>query len=203
MRRLLLFLLLAVPVVNAQEKGDIEIGISAGINTSHTTAFNGDNVTPKFGYNLSLSAEYFISEAWGFKTRLAYDQKGWVDIFINTEETRNIRDYNLDYLTVPFLITHHAGKNRNFHMHVGPYIGFLLGAEADATGLDLSYVFHNVDLGISYAVGYKLNITEHIKIFTEFEVSAGLLNIFAIDANVDYTVVNGRTSLNFGVLFDL
>jgi hypothetical protein len=88
-------------------------------------------------------------------------------------------------------------------MHVGPYIGFLLGAEADATGLDLSYVFHKVDLGISYGAGYKLDLTKHIKLFTELEISPGLIDIFQIEVINFRRIVNGRTSLSFGVLFDL
>ncbi len=173
MKRIVLFLLFACNAIHAQEKGDIEIGLSAGLNSSHATSFNQEAQNTKLGLNVSLSAEYYISEAWGFKTRLAYDQKGWTNVPIDTENTRSIKDYNVNYVTVPFLFTHHAGSARNFHMHLGPYIGILLGAEGEATGLDLTYVFHKIDLGISYALGYKVNLNEHIKIFTELEISPG------------------------------
>ena len=207
MKRLSLFLFLSVFFINAQEKGDIEIGANVGLNASHVTSFSGDPVTPKFGYNFAVSGEYFFSDQWGLKTKIIYDEKGWVDAFINNENiSRDITDFRVNYLTIPFLVTLQLKPYDNWYMHLGPYFGFLLNAEAEnaQVGTDLSYVFRGFDLGISYALGYKLEINKYMKLFAEFEISPGLINIFKIDnLNADYTVVNGRTSLNFGVLFDL
>lgn len=205
MKRIVLFLLFACNAVNAQEKGDFEIGLSAGLNSSHATSFTNDPKKLKFGINVTLSSEYYFSESWGIKTKFVYDQKGWTNAFLQDVEEIdvNIIDWNVNYLTLPILITHHAGANRNFHMHLGPYIGVLLDAEADNTGEDLSFALHAVDLGISFAFGYKVYLTESVKLFTEIEFSPGLIEIFAIENNIDYTIVNGRTSLSFGVLFEL
>jgi hypothetical protein len=205
MKNFFLIFLLHVFVFNAQEKGDIEIGLSAGLNASNVTQFKNDPVTPKLGFNATLSAEYYFSESWGLKNKLIYDQKGWLDAVIDNENiSKEITDFRQNYVTVSVLISYHFGSNENFYAHFGPYVGVLLGAEEEDTSLDLTYVFNPIDLGLSYAIGYRLYITESVRLFTEVEVATGLVDVFAIDnLNADYTVVNGRTHLNFGILFNL
>jgi hypothetical protein len=101
------------------------------------------------------------------------------------------------------LISYHFGSNKNFYAHLGPYIGVLLNAKDDSTAEDFGFAFNDFDLGISYALGYKIYLNQNIKLFTEVEISPGLIDVFAVQIDSSGSAVNGRTSFNLGVLFNL
>jgi opacity protein-like surface antigen len=193
--------------VNAQEKGDFEIGGGLGLNISNVSTIDGgDNTSSKLSFNIGASGEYYLSQRWGIKAKLIFDSKGWADGFVEQGTpsgsfTTITTDFKLNYLTIPIMANWHFGSNRNWYLNFGPYIGVLLNAEDSELGLDLKDGFKTTDFGIALGIGYKFEVADNLKLVFEYDVQSGLTDIFEVNAGE--TIRNGRSALNVGVLFNL
>ncbi|RKE94729.1 porin family protein [Ichthyenterobacterium magnum] len=207
MKKLLLlsaFAVFGLSNVNAQDSGDIELGIGLGLNLSNVSDIQGNNnAKSKIGFNLSGSGEYYFSDRWGIKAKLIYDQKGWADGFIYNVDTdvNVITDFKLNYLSVPVMANWHFGSNRNWYLNFGPYIGFVINAEDSELGLDVKEGFKSTDFGLAFGIGYKFEINDNIKLFVEYDGQSGFSDIF--EENAGDSIRNGRSSFNVGALFSL
>lgn len=187
---------------NAQEKGTVEFGAGLGVNFS--TVSNGqENAKSLTGMNLAGSGEYYFSDRWGIKAKLIYDAKGWADGFIidTDNQTTTITDFKLNYLTIPVMANYHFGSNRNWYLHFGPYVGFLVNAKDSKLGMDLKEGFESTDFGLGLGIGYKFAVDEKLKLFIEYDGQSGFSDVFA--NNTGSSVLNSRSSFNVGVLFIL
>lgn len=200
MKKILPILIVFFSVVtNAQQKGTVEFGANLGYNSAtvssdEETADNGD------GFNLGFSADYYFSDRWSIKGKLVYDQKGWNRGFIEDLNTgiRYKTNYNLDYLTIPVTANWHFGRKRNWYLHFGPYVGFLMRAEETAFGTNVKEAFNTTDFGLDLGIGVKIPVSSKMKIHIEYDTQAGLSEVFK-ESNEPIT--NSRWSLNFGVNF--
>lgn len=188
---------------NAQDSGDIELGFGAGLNVSNVTAQEGANGTPsRFSFNIGASGEYYFSDRWGLKVELIYDNKGWADGFIEDNNANSITtDYEVNYVTLPIMANWHFGSNRNWYLNFGPYIGFLVNAEATESDLKVKDGFKSTDFGLAFGIGYKFEIDDNIKLFIEYDGQSGLTDVF--ENNPGSAIRNGRSSFNIGALFSL
>ncbi len=196
---LLAFAVLLFNQVNGQNKGDFEFGFHAGLNISNVAASNAENANSTIGFNVGGLAEYYFSEAWGLKMKAIYDQKGWGDGFFSDDNGTITTDFNVNYLTVPVTANWHFGRTNNWYLSFGAYAGFLLSAEAQATGLDVKDGFESTDFGIALGLGVKIPVSDFSKFIIEYDGQAGLSEVF-ID-NPGPTVRNGRSSINVGMVF--
>ena len=188
---------------NAQDSGDIELGFGAGLNVSNVTAQEGANGTPsRFSFNIGASGEYYFSDRWGLKVELIYDNKGWADGFIEDNNANSITtDYEVNYVTLPIMANWHFGSNRNWYLNFGPYIGFLVKAEATESDLNVKDGFKSTDFGLAFGIGYKFELDDNIKLFIEYDGQSGFTDVF--ENNRGSAVRNGRSSFNIGALFSL
>jgi hypothetical protein len=183
----------------AQTKGDVEFGVNTGYNSSsaHTRYFSADYSS---GFNLGVSAAYYIDEEWSIRARLQYDKKGWDnDVFVDNLGTEWISDYTLNYMTLPITANYHFGNKNNWYLNVGPYVGFLMNAEESSHNTDVSNEYKSTDFGISMGIGVKIPVSNKLKLFFEIESQSGFSDIF--DIPTDYNVQNSRTSINVGLNF--
>ncbi|MCA0131654.1 porin family protein [Winogradskyella alexanderae] len=191
--------------LNAQnDKGDFQLGANVGLSMVSVSEITGQNGTdPRFTANVALSGEYFLSEMWGIKTKLIYDNKGWADGFIFNEDTNvnTTTDFKLSYLTIPVMANIHFGSNYNWYVNFGPYVGLLLNVEDTALGMDLTDSFKSTDFGLAYGAGYQFVAGETVKLFIELEFQTGFIDVFEI--NEGNAITNSRVSFNFGALFNL
>ncbi|WP_418501313.1 porin family protein [Flagellimonas sp.] len=195
--------LFGVLITNAQDNGDFEFGVNAGLNLANVSTIDGQNsASTRISFNAGVIGEYFFSDRWGIKAKLTYDSKGWSDGFIEGEDFDAITtNFKLDYLTIPITANWHFGSNRNWYLHFGPYIGVLISAKDSELGLDLKDGFKSSDLGLALGIGHKFEINDNTKLFIELDGQSGLTDIFEINP-VD-PIRNTRSSLNFGLLFNL
>lgn len=179
-------------------KGSIELGISGGLNTS-TVIINDDNndkPASRAGFNLGLSGDFYFSNRWSFKAKVAYEQKGW-----NNPSTYEDGNYHLNYVTVPLMANWHFGKTRNWYLNFGPYIGFLTSATATNIG-DVKPAFKSTDLGLALGIGVKFPISDNIKIHLELGGEGGFGNILKSSYNTfGNSIRNSSGSLNIGFNF--
>lgn len=189
-------------ISNAQDKGDLELGINLGLNLANiSTVDNQITASSRVAFNVGASGEYYFSDRWGIKTKLTYDSKGWADGFI-TDDFNNIKtDFKLDYLTIPIMANWHFGRNRNWYLHFGPYVGILMNAKDSELGINVKDGFKTSDIGLDLGIGVKFELNDTTRLFIEFDGQSGFTDVF--EENFGQTIRNGRSSLNFGVLFNL
>src|SRR6056297_2972656 len=196
--------MLAMLYVNAQDSGDFEFGIHSGLNLANVTVSEGQTDTnTRVSFNAGISSEYYFSDRWGLKAKLIYDSKGWADGFIEDEEndSSTTTNFKLNYLSIPIMANWHFGSNRNWYLNFGPYMGLLISAKDSELGMNVKEAFKTTDLGLALGIGCKFRVSDNAQLFIEFDGQSGFVDIF--EENPWSSVNNGRSSLNFGVLFGL
>jgi opacity protein-like surface antigen len=197
------FAIFGILTSNAQNSGDIELGVGIGLNIANVSTIDGQNNTSsRTSFNAGISGEYYFSDRWGLKAKLIYDNKGWSDGFITDENFNTVTtDFKLNYVTLPIMANWHFGSNRNWYLNLGPYVGLLVNAEDSELGLDLKDGFKSTDFGFAFGIGYKFEIDDNIKLYIEYDGQSGFSDIF--EENSGDAVRNGRSSFNIGALFNL
>ncbi len=202
--------LLLIPVLaclglfqaNAQNNGDIELGVGLGLSLSNVSTIDGQNNTSSLtSITAGVSGEYYFSDRWGIKSKLIYDNKGWADGFIFDEFGERTTDFELTYLTIPVMANWHFGSKRSWYLNFGPYVGILINAEDSELGLDLKDSFKSTDFGFAFGIGYKFEVNDDFKLFIEYDGQSGLTDVF--EQNSGDAIRNGRSSFNIGALFNL
>lgn len=199
-----LFIIPAIcSVALAQTKTMDEFGVNIGYNGANVTySGNYDHSDYVSGVNIGFSAEHYFSNRWSIKGKLIYDQKGFGNGYLAFDDGTEIDgvDFHLNYLTIPIMANWHFGRARNWYLHFGPYIGFLLNAsESSGSGVDVKQAFNTTDVGFDVGAGVKFPVSNYAKLFIEIDGQGGFTNIFK-DGD---TLQNERTGINFGILFPL
>lgn len=189
----------------AQTKNTAEFGVNAGINGS-TVVYSGSNESSDYtgGVNLGVSGEYYFSDRWSIKARLSYDQKGWGNGVLTTDNGSRIYgvNFHLNYLTIPVMASWHFGRTRNWYLHFGPYAGILLNSrESSNSGLNIQDAFNTSDFGVDVGIGVKIPVSDKMKFFIEYDGQSGLSNLFKYSDGDN--VQNMRSGLNIGLSFPI
>jgi hypothetical protein len=186
-------------ISQAQRRGDNEFSITAGGNLSYIeSSYDQSDITG--GFNAGIAIDHYFSRAWSLKVGVSYQQKGYGDGSYtdnNGNETDGIT-YSLNYVTVPILAEAHFGRQNEWYINFGPYIGFLTSATGNYGFGDVKDSFNSTDGGLSVAIGIKIPVAQRTKFFVEVGGQAGFANIFA--GGGDYTT-NATNSLNIGLDF--
>ncbi|NND64160.1 MAG: PorT family protein [Flavobacteriaceae bacterium] len=199
-----LFLSLAVIFslnVTAQTKGDLEFGFHLGGNLSTISTFdNYDSASSRFSFNTGGFLDFYFNEQWSILLKAQYDEKGWNNGFYEDENFNTFdTDYSLNYITTPLMANFHFGRNYNWFINFGPYVGFLVDAKALDVDVEVKDAFNSTDFGIALGMGVKVPVSDKAKILFEYQAQSGFAEIF--DVNDGETIRNGRSSLNVGIVF--
>jgi len=211
MKRILsvIIIVVAVNLMQAQEKGTIEFGFNTGINVSSVST-SGEWADAGFGINIAGSADYYFSESWSLKAKVIYDQKGWNNGFVNApivdpedydpnvDGTLHESNVNLNYITIPLMANYHFAKKKNWYVNFGPYVGLLISAKETKFGVDYTEIFNRTDFGIAAGIGVKIPVSDKLKFFVEYEGNAGLNNINKYN---NFKVRSSKDALNVGINF--
>ncbi|WP_233496696.1 outer membrane beta-barrel protein [Mucilaginibacter hurinus] len=52
--------------------------------------------------------------------------------------THMATNYKLDYLTIPVMANWHFGRTKNWYLHFGPYVAFLLNVKTSIANTDIN-----------------------------------------------------------------
>lgn len=176
--------------VNAQERdnGDIEITPYIG----YSSAFlNGDEVGELDSRNtvaFGVIGNYFFNDRWSLRSGLEYAPLGAT--FGNSE-------LKLDYLNIPINANWHFGSTRKWHLNFGVTPGFLLSADTD--GQDVKDGTESFQLGVSYGIGYKIEVSESFSVLIDGQGFFGVTNI--LEEAEDFTRLNAGSTLSVGGVF--
>lgn len=196
-----LLLVLGICVAsNAQDK-KFEFGVGVGINRASITNNAQYSVNPGAIWEPSFfaSADYSFSTLFSTKIKVIYDSKGWGDgIYSQGTTTVTGVYYPLKYVTVPVTANFHFGRDNNWYVMGGPYVGFLLSAKNDYNNADLKSSFNSTDAGIDAGIGYKFPVSKSLKIFIEYDGQWGFSNILPNTAD---GANNTRSAFSVGLNF--
>lgn len=147
-----------------REKGTLEMVPTIGTTLSGTSLITSD----RSSIRVAMIGDYYLSDRWSLRSGL--ELLGMADsglLFLQ-------RDIQLNYINIPLHANWHFGSNRNWNLNFGISPGFLTNAEED--GVDVSNNIESFQLGFSYGIGYKLDISERFGLLFDTQAFAGLTN---------------------------
>ena len=185
--------LLGFGSLSAQErsKGEIEISPFIGYQQSF---FNGDDVDEfdsRAAVRFGVNADYFFNDRWSLRSGLNYDSMG----------TKGFgSEVAINYINIPLNANWHFGSTRKWNLNFGITSGFLTSADSD--GIDVKDEVSSFQLGISYGIGYKLEISENFSILFDWQGLVGISNIVK-DETINIDRFNAGSSFNIGAVFKI
>lgn len=200
MRKLVLSMIaiLSLGFVNAQE---FKFGVKGGLNVANLN-FSGQgapSTSSLVGFHIGGFAEIKVSDKFSIQPELLYSTQGAK--FEITQEGVTINSFKLGYINLPVMAKYYVANK--FNLEVGPQIGFLTSAKANASGLGstvdvgVKKAFESVDFGLNFGAGY--DFTENVSAGVRYNV--GLSNIAKTEDADNDTVKNSVLSLSLQYKF--
>jgi hypothetical protein len=172
-----------------RENGTIELAPHIGYSSYF---LNGDEVADLSSItsiNFGVHADYFFNNRWSLRSGLLFQTMGAEDFS---------GELKLNYISIPVNVNWHFGSTRKWYLNFGPSASFL--TKAEFSGTDVKDGIESFQLGISYGLGYKLEISEKFSLLIEGQNLFGFSNIYK-DSTL--TRMNAGGSLNIGGVFKL
>ena len=155
-----LALLISVSVSAQNFHYGVKAGANFAVQSEIANYFDNNNI--RTGLSVGAFGNYEINNWFSLQAEANYDQKGG-----KSENTVN----KYDYITVPVLAKFSLGKSDKtklkFNLNVGPYAGFLLGAESEVEDVtvDLKDNTENFEIGAIAGFGMKYPIANNNIVF--------------------------------------
>ena len=107
------------------DKTNIRFGIKGGANFSslYTEDDNSNSSNLRSGFNAGLYAKMPITKWIAVQPELYYTTKG-SEVTYNNSFAEGTARFNLNYVELPVLVV--VNLSKNFNVHAGPYVGYLL-----------------------------------------------------------------------------
>lgn len=180
-----------------KEKGTIEITPKIG-SSSFSEYDDNDSTDSNSGVEFGATIDYYFNDRWSLRSGLVFDKMG--------AEYKNDGIYyedKLNYLSIPVNANWHFGSTRKWNLNFGLSPSFL--TKATAVVNDISYDddgsnIKSFQLGLSFGIGYKIEITKKIGILIDAQWFNGLTNINKANQN---DITNGGFSFNLGGVIQL
>lgn len=159
----LLLALGSLTTVSAQTSdGGPSVGLKGGVNLSNMYAKDVDDENILVGLNVGLYTNIPIGDSMSFQPEFNFTTKG-SEITYNNLFDSGKRKFTLSYLEVPVLIK--ANVTKNFNLHFGPYLAFLVNSKIKNVSSDGSYTntdldednFNRFDAGLSGGLGFDFD----------------------------------------------
>ena len=197
-----LFLLATLLCVGAaigqvKEKGAIEITPKLGY-SSYAEVTSKGNTNSKSGIAIAVTADFYLSNRWSLRSGFSLDQMG-----SKTNAQNFIGEDKLNYFTIPVNANWHFGSTRKWNLNFGLSPSFLTSASYVENGVEREFpkeVIKSFQLGVSYGIGYKIEITKKFGILLESQFFSGVTEIAYISNN---SFKNAGGSYNIGGVIQL
>ena len=192
-------ILTVVALTTTVSFAQVQFGIKAGFNNSAVGSSDSDMneaISSKSGMQFGGVAMFELSDAVQLRTGALYSQKGATLDFLGADLI-----YALDYLEVPVDFAFMLGDG-GFSLSAGPYLAFLMGANAKYDGESENINedndnFNGMDFGLNLGTSFLIN--EQILIDARYGM--GLMDITNDDTMGDEVSVNGVLQISVGYVF--
>ena len=190
-----LIALISFTFANAQikEKGTVEITPKIGY-SSFSENNEGENTDSNSGVAFGATADYYFSNRWSLRSGLAFNKMGG-----EYPAEGVIWEDKLNYLSIPINANWHFGSTRKWNLNFGVSPSFLLNAEVNDIEIS-NDVIKSFQLGLTFGIGYKIEITEKFGILLDYQLFSGLTNINNASSS---NITNIGDSFNIGGVIEL
>lgn len=140
-----------------------KFGIKGGLNLTNLYIDDASDENMKAGFNAGIFWKLPVTRGLSIQPELLYSQKGTKATYNNFIQGDGEYRFNLNYVELPLLAVINLGKN--FNIHAGPYVGYLISADVkdvDNNGsingaIDLNEDnFERWDLGLAAGLGLDI-----------------------------------------------
>lgn len=175
-------------------QNNIRTGVKGGVNVSNLFIDGASDESARTGFHLGFFAHLPIGYDFAVQPEILFNTKGAKATYDSPFFDGQI-EYNLSYIDVPILAVFKLGEVAN--IHVGPYIGFLIGSNTNTEGTfgaDLTENLERDDLSsVDYglAAGFALDF-EVFSIGTRYSLGLPRVND---SSTADNFIGNTRNSL--------
>ena len=180
----LLFSLFSVcSYAQIREENNVELSPFIGYLRSDYFGGKTTKSTESIGnIQIGVNLDVYLNNRISLKTGLEFVTLGSSangQKFIITEEGEGkyidskFKDH-LYFIGVPFHVNIHIGKKRNWNLDLGPTLSYMLTAKKE-TGLLFEDV-NKLQLGWSFAAGYRIPVSETFAIIFEYQQYYGFIN---------------------------
>lgn len=182
-------------LATAQQSSTPSIGVKGGVNISNLITNEVDDKNALVGFNVGLYTNFPIVDRLSLQPEFNFTTKG-SEVTYNNLFDNGTRKFTLSYLEVPVLLK--ANLTKNFNVHFGPYVSFLLdskikqvssGGSTTYTQLDQDN-FNKVDAGLSGGIGFDF---ENIGIGLRYNYG---LTTVGKDQNINGSTYNALDAKN-------
>ena len=139
---------LAAMGLSANAQQVVKFGPKAGLNIA---TLNGvEDSEMKVGLHIGAFAEIFFTDKFALQPELLYSMQGAKDSEVDIKA-------NYDFINIPIMAKYYVVDG--LAVEAGPYVGFLMKAEAKGDGgsLDVKDALNTVDFGLGLGANYNLD----------------------------------------------
>ncbi|MDD3642713.1 MAG: porin family protein [Candidatus Krumholzibacteria bacterium] len=179
MKRLCLATILVLVLAGAAAAAGVGFGVKGGLNMANLHGTDAENLDWKPGFAAGAFAEIALTPVVSLQPEVLYVMNGASESFLGIEI-----DFNLDYIQVPVLVKFDLPVAGTIvpTLYAGPYVGFLMGAEVEASyqgeseSMDVKDYTKSMDYGLSFGAAIDVNLAAATLIF-EGRYNYGLTTI--------------------------
>lgn len=141
-----------------------KFGIKGGLNLTNLYVDDVSKEHMKAGFNAGIFAKLPITPGFSIQPELLYSVKGAKDTYSNFLQGDGEYRFNLGYMELPVLAV--VNITKNFNIHAGPYLGYLVSANVKDVNNDGSIKgatdlktddFNRWDVGLAGGVGFDVS----------------------------------------------
>src|SRR5688572_31526008 len=125
------FVVSSMGAISNELFGQMRAGIKGGMNVSNLYVDDVSDENARFGVNLGFYGQVLSSDVFAIQPELLFSTKGSEIEYGGSFFDQTVK-YNLSYLDLPVLAVFKLGESAE--IHVGPYVGYLLGAKIKHDG---------------------------------------------------------------------
>ena len=125
------FVISSVGAISNDLFGQMRAGVKGGLNVSNLYVDEVSDENARFGVNLGFYGQILSSDVFAIQPELLFSTKGSEIEYGGSFFDQTVK-YNLSYLDLPVLAVFKLGESAE--IHVGPYVGYLLGANISHEG---------------------------------------------------------------------
>ena len=169
--------LVSIGFTNAQtkNKGTFEITPKIGYSSFNEINENG-STDSNSGVEFGATTDYYFNNRWSLRSGLVFDKMGGKYDYIG-----GVWEDKLNYLSIPLNANWHFGSTRKWNLNFGFSPSFLLNSEIEAAGKTMEIPKNTIDsfqLGLTFGIGYKIEVNQKFGILLDYQVFSGLTNIY-------------------------
>ncbi|MEO6683879.1 MAG: porin family protein [Ginsengibacter sp.] len=212
---LIAWILITLSFTGMGQKNTIEYGFHGGlnVNSSHGSSSLNKKAGSTLGYHLGSHVKVKMTNHFGVKAILQYEQLGWAYrslYFENNTGTgfsKGDVTYHLNYLNLPLLAEYEFGNKIKFNGQAGIFVGALLKNQYITTIQDRSPSkiksdnWKLLNYGISVGIGSQITLTQKMKLNIDLRNSLGLCNLYKSSNSAQGTQKTNSLLISSGLSF--